>query len=175
MGVHSHSWFHYGWAQQGPIGFLMFPVLQAYQFECEEGKWYTAQGEVEKCAAQGHGFMSSALGLMLSGSLLHLVVQSLSWVWNQPVPWGFQPYPKFSREIWAPSRNMCFRLAHVTDAQPPARWPHVSSRCVFSLILIVEMVDGYLVLVKTCSPHQMDLLRLKLISPICGPLDAPVT
>lgn len=75
-GVHSHSWFHYGWAQQGPTGFLMFPVLQAYQFECEEGKWYTAQGEVEKCAAQGHGFMSSALGLMLSGSLLHLVVQS---------------------------------------------------------------------------------------------------
>ena len=58
------------------MGFLMFPVLQAYQFECEEGKWYTAQGEVEKCAAQGHGFMSSALGLMLSGSLLHLVVQS---------------------------------------------------------------------------------------------------
>ena len=54
----------------------MFPVLQAYQFECEEGKWYTAQGEVEKRAAQGHGFMSSALGLMLSGSLLHLVVQS---------------------------------------------------------------------------------------------------
>ena len=34
-------------------------------------------------------------------------VPHLSWVWNQPVPWGFQP--------------------------SPARWPHVSSRCVFFL------------------------------------------
>ena len=127
----------------------MFPVLQAYQFECEEGKWYTAQGEVEKRAAQGHGFMSSALGLMLSGSLLHLVVQS-------------RICHGFGTSLFHGDSNL---------HQPGG---HMSVHDVF-FSSIVGMVDGYLVLVKNVSPHQMHLLRLKLISPICGPLDAPVT